>query len=69
MDDGNACDHVWGVDHVDRTGEEQDEHGRRVVRLTSTSWLCRTCGATNVTVMREEVGDMAHTSSRFIIGR
>jgi len=51
-----GCDHAWGVDHVDRTKGEQDEHGHRIVRLTSTYWLCGTCGATNVTVRREDVG-------------
>ncbi len=60
MYDRYLCDHAWVVDRVDRTGEEQDEQARRVVHLTSTYWLCRTCGATNVTVKREEVGDMAH---------
>jgi len=60
MYDRYLCDHAWVVDRVDRTGEEQDQYGRRVARLTSTYWLCRTCGATNVTVKREEVGDMAH---------
>ncbi len=60
MDEGYSCDHAWVVDHVDRTGEEQDQQGRRVARLTSKYWHCRTCGATNVTVTREEVGDMAH---------
>jgi len=60
MDEGYSCDHAWVVDYVDRTGEEQDRYGRRVARLTSTYWLCRRCGATNVTVKREDVGDMAH---------
>jgi len=60
MHDRYLCDHAWVVDHVDTTGEEQDEQGRRITRVTSTYWLCRTCGATNVTVKREEVGDMTH---------
>ncbi len=60
MHDRYLCDHAWVVDHVDKTGEEQDEQRCRVARITSTYWLCRTCGATNVTVKREEVGDMAH---------
>ncbi len=60
MDEGYSCDHAWVLDRVDRTGEEQDQYGRRVARLTSTYGLCRRCGATNVTVKREEVGDMAH---------
>ncbi len=60
MDGGYACDHAWDVDHVDGTGEEQDEQGRRITRITSTYWLCDKCGATKVTVTREEVGDMAH---------
>jgi len=60
MDDGCACDHEWLLDHAERTGEEQDQYGRRVARLTSKYWLCRTCGASHVTVEREEVGDMAH---------
>jgi len=60
MYDRYLCDHVWVVDRVDKTGEEQDEQGRRITRITSTYWLCHKCGATNVTVTREEVGDMAH---------
>ncbi len=60
MYDRYLCDHAWIVDHVDTTGEEQDQQGRRVARLMSKYWLCRTCGATNVTVTPEEVGDMAH---------
>ncbi len=50
MDDGYACDHEWLLDHAERTGEEQDQYGRRVARLTSKYWLCRTCGASHVTV-------------------
>ncbi len=60
MDEGYSCDHAWVVDRVDRTGEEQDQQGHRVARIPSTYWRCRRCGATNVTVKREEVGDMAH---------
>ncbi len=62
MDEGYSCDHAWFLDHSDRNGEEQDQQGRRVARLTSTYWLCRKCGASNVTVKREEVGDIAHES-------
>ena len=29
MYDRYLCDHAWVVDRVDRTGEEQDEQGRR----------------------------------------
>ncbi len=46
MDEGYSCDHAWVVDRVDRTGEEQDQQGRRVARITSTYWRCRRCGAT-----------------------
>ncbi len=59
MDEGYSCDHAWVVDRVDRTGE-QDEQRRHLARVTSTYWLCDKCGATNITVKREEVGDMAH---------
>jgi len=62
MDEGYSCDHAWFLDHSDRNGEEQDQQGRRVARLTSKYWLCRKCGASNVTVKREEVGDIAHES-------
>jgi len=60
MAEGYGCDHAWTVDHVDTTSGEQDAHGRRIVRLTSTYWLCGKCGATNVTVRREEGGVTAH---------
>lgn len=63
MDQGYACNHAWLLDHADWTGEEQDRYGRRIARLTSTYWICHTCGATNVTIKREEVGDIAYSRS------
>lgn len=60
MDDGYACDHAWVVERSVRTGVEQDRQGRRVARFLTRYWRCRTCGTCDVTVQREEVGDIAH---------
>ncbi len=60
MDDGYVCDHAWVVERSVRTDVEQDQQGRRVARFISKYWRCRTCGAHDVTVQREEVGGISY---------